>query len=96
MIGHFRGRFGFGQFHPAYGGRGVSFFFVLSGFILTYVYSQRLSKKDVPSFYFKRIIRLWPLHLVCLVISIWLLGQDIHVARLAATASVTAKLDSRL
>ena len=50
MIGHFRGRFGFGQFHPAYGGRGVSFFFVLSGFILTYVYSQRLTKKDVLEF----------------------------------------------
>ena len=85
MVGHFRGRLNFAEFHPAFGGRGVSFFFVLSGFILTYVYSQRLTKKGVLSFYFKRIIRLWPLHLVCLVISIWLLGHGIRVAKFAVT-----------
>ena len=50
---------------------GVSFFFVLSGFILTYVY------RDMPTappargrFYRARIARIWPLHLVCLLLTL--------------------------
>lgn len=41
---------------------GVSFFFVLSGFILTYVYQDLSSGKA--SFYVARFSRLWPLHFV--------------------------------
>ena len=44
------------------GGPAVSFFFVLSGFILTYVYGQKLSRQSVPRFWFTRWARLWPLH----------------------------------
>ena len=54
---------------------GVSFFFVLSGFILTYVY------RDLPrsaaawrDFYRARIARIWPLHAVCLLLTIWLVA----------------------
>ena len=43
------------------GGPAVSFFFVLSGFILTYVYSDRLTKRSTPRFLVKRWARLWPL-----------------------------------
>ncbi len=78
LISHFRGKFGFGDFHTAFTGRGVSFFFVLSGFILTYVYHSRLKRTGILSFYFKRIVRLWPLHLVCTLIIVWLIGQKIY------------------
>ena len=57
----------------ALGGSAVSFFFVLSGFILTYVYSDRLSLTDTPKFLVKRIARLWPVHLVCLGVVLWFL-----------------------
>lgn len=49
---------------------GVSFFFVLSGFILTYVYRDALEGPGaVRRFYVARIARVWPLHLVCLVLT---------------------------
>lgn len=58
-----------------YSGNAVSFFFVLSGFILTYVYSSRLNKQNVLSFYRARWARIWPLHVVCMLLGLagWLL-----------------------
>lgn len=43
--------------------------FVLSGFILTCVYDNRLRRRDVPRFWLTRWARLWPLHIVCLAIA---------------------------
>ncbi|MDP9109743.1 MAG: acyltransferase, partial [Pseudomonadota bacterium] len=57
---------------------GVSFFFVLSGFILTYVYRDTLTGADTRrgarwQFYRARLARIWPLHLVCLLLTLlWL------------------------
>ena len=45
---------------------GVSFFFVLSGFILTYNY-QNLSGR-IGTFYVSRFARLWPIHLLTMAI----------------------------
>jgi peptidoglycan/LPS O-acetylase OafA/YrhL len=45
----------------------VTFFFVLSGFILTYVYDQRLTWAKVPEYLVARWARIWPLHVTCLV-----------------------------
>ena len=45
----------------------VSFFFVLSGFILTYRYSEGV---DRVRFYKGRMMRLWPVHLTILVVGI--------------------------
>ncbi len=60
----------------ALGGAAVSFFFVLSGFILTYVYSGRLnSRGDITRYYFTRWARIWPLHIVCLLIVVFFLGS---------------------
>lgn len=53
---------------------GVSFFFVLSGFILTCVY--RATVFDQPAlmrFYRARVARIWPLHVVCLLLTCWLI-----------------------
>lgn len=46
---------------------GVSFFFVLSGFVLAYVYRSMETTRDIASFFIHRIARIWPLHMVTLV-----------------------------
>lgn len=46
---------------------GVSFFFVLSGFILTYNYHQKFDKltsKNISSFYVARFAKIYPLHVL--------------------------------
>jgi peptidoglycan/LPS O-acetylase OafA/YrhL len=47
-----------------YGYTGVSFFFVLSGFVLTWSYSSR---RSAGRFYWLRFSRIWPLHAVTLL-----------------------------
>ena len=47
---------------------GVSFFFVLSGFLITYLLLQEKrwrGKIDVGSFYVRRVLRIWPLYFFC-------------------------------
>ena len=48
------------------GGRfGVQFFFVLSGFLITYllfIEKERVGKLSILSFYARRILRIWPLY----------------------------------
>lgn len=57
---------------------GVSFFYVLSGFILYYNY---LDLKDRGNFWVARFARIWPVHIVTLIIALlvmpwdWLLGH---------------------
>lgn len=47
--------------------QGVSFFFVLSGFILTYVY-PRLDIRGARRFVVARFARIWPMHIVALLV----------------------------
>lgn len=79
FVHHFQGRFGFTGTGLPLANNAVSFFFVLSGFILTLVYARRfegssrsasVSAADVISFLKKRFARLWPLHFVCLLICV--------------------------
>lgn len=51
---------------------GVGFFFMLSGFILSYTYKESLLSEQTGKlvFYIKRIARIYPLHLITLLISI--------------------------
>ena len=54
-----------------YGTLGVNFFFVLSGFLITYLL---IREKEVTgtihigNFYIRRILRIWPLYYLCLLI----------------------------
>ncbi|HVE22194.1 MAG TPA: acyltransferase [Acidocella sp.] len=67
---------GIGHAHPLFGSlglayalsldQGVSFFFVLSGFILAYNYPD--VERDVASFYKARFARIWPLHVVAILL----------------------------
>lgn len=76
FVHHVGSRFGATSISWPLGAQAVSFFFVLSGFILTYVYHDRLSASSIKKFYFTRCVRIWPLHFACLFISIALLGLD--------------------
>jgi peptidoglycan/LPS O-acetylase OafA/YrhL len=51
---------------------GVSFFFILSGFILSYSYKSKLIRNQISfkQFWVARIARIYPLHIVTLLISI--------------------------
>ncbi|MET3348676.1 UNVERIFIED_ORG: peptidoglycan/LPS O-acetylase OafA/YrhL [Arthrobacter sp. UYEF1] len=52
----------------SYGFTGVSFFFILSGFVLTWSH-----RADVSSgrFYWSRVARIWPLHVLTMLVAIW-------------------------
>ena len=60
----------------SHGAYGVNFFFVLSGFLITYLLlkeKKETSRIDVSFFYIKRILRIWPVDFVVFVISIFIL-----------------------
>lgn len=52
-----------------YGFTGVSFFFLLSGFVLTW--SHRPDVRPT-RFYWNRIARIWPLHVITMILSMWI------------------------
>lgn len=64
----------------------VSFFFVLSGFVLTYVYPRLDGSVSVRNFYLARFARIWPNHLaafaalfiICLPLSFYSIKQTNH------------------
>lgn len=53
---------------------GVSFFFVLSGFILTYTYQEKFVQNNITkrTFYISRLARIYPLHILTLLIWIYM------------------------
>ncbi|HSB92378.1 MAG TPA: acyltransferase [Flavitalea sp.] len=54
-----------------HGNLGVNFFFVLSGFLITYLLIREKELKGkihVGNFYIRRILRIWPLYFMCLAI----------------------------
>ncbi|AGC77698.1 peptidoglycan/LPS O-acetylase OafA/YrhL [Nonlabens dokdonensis] len=61
---------------------GVSFFFILSGFILTHVYRDKINtnKKENKKYFLARLARVYPLHFATFIIAIPLMfwGQEIN------------------
>ncbi|PQP03267.1 hypothetical protein C5612_15695 [Pseudomonas frederiksbergensis] len=61
---------------------GVSFFFVLSGFVLYYAYPSLSSTRDKARFVVSRFARIWPAHVVTLLLTLvflphtWVTGPD--------------------
>jgi peptidoglycan/LPS O-acetylase OafA/YrhL len=68
----------------------VSFFFVLSGFILTHVYPELPTRQHVRRFLIARFARLWPVHLLTLIIALLLLSDFLLKSELAFIANITA------
>lgn len=87
FLHHAGGRFGLPRSSVPLGSLAVSFFFVLSGFILTYVYADRLksSARSIGRFYFTRWARIWPLHVVCLILCLAVLTPANKFHDLSAT-----------
>ncbi|EIA07719.1 acyltransferase family protein [Flavobacterium frigoris] len=58
---------------------GVSFFFILSGFILAYNYRDSILNKSIlkSDFYIARIARIYPVHLLCLLIAVPITLKDV-------------------
>lgn len=58
------------------GGLGVVFFFVLSGFLITYLLLEEKQKSgtiSVRKFYARRILRIWPLYFLIMVVGFFIL-----------------------
>ena len=75
---------------------GVSFFFVLSGFLITYLILKEIEvtgKIDVRAFYIRRCLRIWPLYFVVVGVGFALLrllpwiGAGVHHDLPGATVS---------
>lgn len=57
------------------GNLGVNFFFVLSGFLITYLLIREKSLKgkiNVPFFWIRRILRIWPLYFISVIFGFWI------------------------
>lgn len=60
------------------GGLGVYFFFVLSGFLITYLLlaeKEKIGTISIKQFYFRRILRIWPLYYFILMVGFFILPQ---------------------
>jgi peptidoglycan/LPS O-acetylase OafA/YrhL len=82
----------FGVLHPANVAPAVDFFFVLSGFVISYAYGRKLTSGLLWSrFFVARIIRLYPLYLLGLVLGalvVWFLEHPLHPARFFSTLGI--------
>ena len=64
----------------------VTTFFVISGFLITFLLMNEIGKTDdvsIPKFYMRRILRIWPLYYTYLALALlatWLLHDDINNA----------------
>ncbi|MFM0060041.1 acyltransferase [Paraburkholderia phytofirmans] len=68
------------------GEQAVSFFFVLSGFILAYTYSDRiLGGRALGEYYVARFARVWPTHLLTAAIALLLIYESVPVWTITAT-----------
>ena len=63
---------------PVLGQTGVDLFFVLSGFLITYlllVEKQRMGTIDFRAFYLRRTLRIWPLYYVMVMLGLFVLPR---------------------
>jgi peptidoglycan/LPS O-acetylase OafA/YrhL len=78
VVGHADGTFGsLGVAEAIPLDQGVSFFFVLSGFILYYNYPEFRSVNDVARFLVARVARIWPGHVFCLLLFLACLPREL-------------------
>ncbi|HEY0329964.1 MAG TPA: acyltransferase [Rhodopseudomonas sp.] len=81
VIGHIQGKFGLPRFDTIIFGQGVSMFFVLSGFILTYSYPELATARDKWKFFLARFARIWPAYAATALLAIWIYPQPFDAWR---------------
>lgn len=70
------------NFFEAIGHQGVSLFFVLSGFLITYLLLAEYEKTHhiaIKNFYIRRILRIWPLYYLIMLIGLFVLPHFITI-----------------
>lgn len=72
VVHHLRTLIGWGP-KTGWGAVGVTFFFVLSGFVLTLNYQNIVTCTDAVSFLWRRFARLYPLYLVTFIVSFFVI-----------------------
>ncbi|HPD61676.1 MAG TPA: acyltransferase, partial [Thermodesulfobacteriota bacterium] len=89
---HSRGLFGISEQLVASVPRAqaMSFFFVLSGFILVYVYPSLDKVSDIRRFCIARFARLWPVHFAAFLLLVVLLHKDLSWRALPNLAMVNS------
>ncbi|WP_282334192.1 acyltransferase family protein [Pinibacter soli] len=74
------------------GNNAVTFFFVLSGFLITYLLLKESFKTEtisIKTFYIKRMLRIWPLYFLLVLIGAILLPFAFHVLKVDYTMPYT-------
>jgi peptidoglycan/LPS O-acetylase OafA/YrhL len=67
-----------GALYPFGLGAGVAFFFVLSGFVLHFSYHARMQQVGYRNFAIQRFLRIWPAHVVVLILcAVWLVPDSL-------------------
>jgi len=64
------------------GGNGVYFFFVLSGFLITYLLLREYQKNhtvSVRKFYMRRVLRIWPLYFLLITIGVFIVPTFLRI-----------------
>lgn len=77
VIGHAHNTFGSAGLATTFAlNQGVSVFFILSGFILSYSYPNLTNKQEVGRFLLARFARLWPLHIAAIILLLVLVPSE--------------------
>ncbi len=67
------------------GGNAVTFFFVLSGFLITYLLLKEYNQTgtvSIKKFYFKRVLRIWPLYFLLFIIGTLILPELLSLLKI--------------
>ncbi|MEI6490583.1 MAG: acyltransferase [bacterium] len=65
---------GFREIFLTHGDLGVTFFFVLSGFLITYLLLSEKHQRgeiDIKKFYARRLLRIWPVYFITIFVAVW-------------------------
>lgn len=70
-----------GVFIDGIGHKAVSFFFVLSGFLISYLLYAEINKTqtvNLPKFYMRRILRIWPLYYLIAIFALFVMPHIVY------------------